>query len=93
MKSRVLSAAEYPQIKNVVRLQHADVTWRIVPLGFKRTLIENYAHIDPNGALPAWLTNMLIVDAPYKALKRLRSIVSQGKYDDAEIAFIEKNNP
>ncbi len=54
----------------------------------QRLLVENYLHIDPNGQLPSWLTNMLAVDAPYRAMRKMRTLLETGQYDNAEVAFM-----
>lgn len=88
MHSEALPADTYPQRKGVVRVDYARASWRIVPIGEGKLIIENYIHIDPNGQLPSWLTNTLIDNAPYKALRKMRSVLKTGRYDQAKIAFL-----
>lgn len=71
-----------------VRIEKAVANWHFTALGNGKTLVENFAHIDPNGPTPAWLTNLLLVDSPFKTLKRMRKIVESGKYDDYQPGFI-----
>ncbi len=82
----------YEKRKGVVRLDYAHVNWRIVPNDSGGVIVENYAHIDPNGNLPSWLTNMIAVEAPYKALRKMRSVLKTGKYKGQTIAFIPNTN-
>lgn len=74
--------------KGVVRVNKAVSEWHFTPQKNGKTLVENYAHIDPNGALPAWIINLLIIDSPYKSFKNMRRIVESGKYNNAVLPFI-----
>lgn len=74
--------------KGVVRVQYASSEWYFIPDGNGNVLVENYAHVDPNGKVPAWLTNLLIVESPYKTLTNMRKLVLNGDYSNAKISFI-----
>jgi hypothetical protein len=74
--------------KKVIRVSEAVSEWHFTPQENGQTLVENFAHIDPNGAMPAWIINALIIDSPYKTLKRMRRIVESGEYDDINLPFI-----
>lgn len=80
---------EVPKVQGVIRVEDAVTQWHFVPLENGRVRVESYAHIDPNGATPAWLTNILIVDSPFKTMRRMRDILAQGKYQDAQIDFLD----
>ena len=86
---------EYPKTKGVVRVEEAVSQWHFTPISDGRVQVVSFAHVDPNGAVPAWLTNMLMVDSPYKTMKKMRKLLQDGNYRDAEIAFMseEKNEP
>lgn len=74
--------------KNVVRVNEAVSEWHFTPLENGKTLVENFAHIDPNGALPAWIINLLIIDSPYKTFKKMRRTVESGLYDHISVPFM-----
>ena len=76
-----------PKTKGVIRVENAISEWHFTPQDNNTVLVEHYAHIDPNGVIPAWLLNRLSVSAPYKTMKRMRKIVESGKYDGVELAF------
>ncbi len=80
----------FPKQKGVIRVEDAVTHWHFIPLENSKVRVESYAHIDPNGATPAWLTNMLMVDSPFKTMRQMRKILAQGKYKDAEIAFLNE---
>ena len=70
-----------------IHMTYARVLWRIVPSS-KGLIIENYAHLNPNGALPVWLTNLLSTEEPYKTLRRMRARLNEGHYQNANISWL-----
>lgn len=79
---------EKPKVRRAVRVTDAISKWRFIPEGDEYTLVENYVHADPNGAVPGWLANMLIVNAPFNTLKKMRTLLESGEYDDAEVDWL-----
>lgn len=71
-----------------VRIENAVAQWHFTEKGDGQVLVENFAHIDPNGPTPAWITNLMLVDSPYKTLKNMRKIIESGKYDNSIIDFL-----
>jgi hypothetical protein len=84
--------ARLPKKKGLVRIQHGSSEWHFTPLGDGYVKVENYAHIDPNGRIPAWLINCLIVESPHKTQGNMRRLVLDGSYSDAEVAFVSNKN-
>ena len=72
---------------SAVRLTSAISQWHFTPLDDGKVLVENFAHIDPNGPTPAWLTNLLLVKSPYKSMRNMRDIIQSGKYADQPTRF------
>jgi len=81
-----------PKKRGLIRVQHASSEWHFTPTEEGVVLVENYAHVDPNGKVPAWITNLLIIESPYKTLKKMRKLVLNGDYRDAEVNFIPKKD-
>jgi hypothetical protein len=73
---------------NAVRIEEADSRWYFLPQEDGTTKVETFAHINPNGPTPAWLTNMLLVGSPFKTMRDMRNIVEGGAYADADNIFI-----
>lgn len=73
--------------KKAVRIKDAISQWHFTPNDDGTTKVENFAHIDPNGPTPAWITNMLLVDSPYKSMKQMRTLVEAGEYKDMTLPF------
>ena len=72
-----------------VRLKDAITQWHFSDQGDGTVLVENFAHIDPNGPTPAWITNMLLIDSPYESMRDMRKLIEAGEYADAHFDFIE----
>lgn len=70
-----------------VRLESAVTQWHFTPNDDGSIKVENFAHIDPNGPTPAWITNMLLVDAPFKTMFKMRKIIESNDYADAVMPF------
>jgi hypothetical protein len=71
-----------------VRIEEATSQWHFTPQEDGTTLVETYAHINPNGATPSWLTNMLLVKSPFKTMSNMRNKIEGGEYKDSKISFI-----
>ncbi|MBL4673252.1 MAG: hypothetical protein JKX81_13425 [Arenicella sp.] len=73
-----------------VRIKDAVSQWHFTTNEDGTTKVENFAHINPNGPTPAWVTNMMLVDSPFKTMKNMRKIVESGSYADAKVPLLEK---
>jgi hypothetical protein len=71
-----------------IRLREASFNWELVPLEAGRLQVTTHFHIDPAGPMPALVMNLLLVDAPFKTLTNLRSVLETGKYDDVRFEFV-----
>ena len=76
----------FPNTK-AVRIEQAMSQWRFTDQADGTVLVESYAHINPNGPTPAWITNMMLIDSPFTSMREMRKIVEAGGYGDAIIAF------
>ena len=72
-----------------VRIQDAVSQWHFTANQDGTTTVESFAHIDPNGPTPAWITNLLLVDSPYTSMTNMREIIEAGGYADVEIPFAD----
>jgi len=68
-----------------IRIKKAVSQWHFTPNGDGTTKIENFAHINPNGPTPAWISNLMLVGSPYKSMEKMRKIVESGRYEDATL--------
>ncbi len=42
-------------------------------------------HTEPGGALPSWLVNALLIDIPFKSLRKLEEVANWDKYNKGEM--------
>lgn len=68
-----------PHEENHTRIEDAKMIWELTPLDNGQTKVRSFAHVDPAGGLPAWLTNQLSVNIPVKTLKGLQEITNKAK--------------
>jgi hypothetical protein len=57
-----------PRQPDKIRIKDYKQTWSVEPAGgdMSHVVIEGY--VDPAGSIPDWLTNMLIVDSPFRII-------------------------
>ena len=73
--SLVESSVLMPLQKNTLRVINADTQWHFTPVSDSVVLVENFAHIDPTGPMPAWIINLLSINSPFKSLREMRKII------------------
>lgn len=61
-----------PVNKDYVRITDYSQTWLVTPTGPSSCKVVLEGHADPAGSVPDWLTNMLIVDSPYKIMSEVK---------------------
>ncbi|GAA4310475.1 hypothetical protein GCM10023149_05170 [Mucilaginibacter gynuensis] len=61
----------------------------ITPLKNGQIKVEYSLHVDPGGALPAWLVNMFATDGPMKIFRNLKLQLQKPAYKNADLAFIK----
>jgi hypothetical protein len=57
-----------PERKDMVRIKDYRQTWTIMPSGNEMTHVVLEGFIDPAGSIPEWISNMLIIDSPYRSI-------------------------
>ena len=82
-----LTTGKVAEDKKALRLTEGTTSWTFHPSA-EGTRIVSEAHLDPGGATPAWLTNMLLVDSPFDTMVGMRDLVATGKYSDAAFDFL-----
>jgi hypothetical protein len=71
LKSYALTGV-IPESKDMVRIKDYRQTWTIISVGKEMTHIELEAFVDPAGSIPKWISNMLIIESPLKAISGLK---------------------
>ncbi|MEO6631403.1 MAG: lipid-binding protein, partial [Mucilaginibacter sp.] len=58
-------------------------------LGQNQVHVEYSIHVDPGGALPAWLVNIFATDAPMKIFKSLKVQLTKPDNKNTVFAFVK----
>jgi hypothetical protein len=66
-----------PEYNDLVRIKDYRQKWTIYPIGKERTHVVLEGFVDPAGTVPDWLSNMLIIDTPIKAISGLRERIGK----------------
>lgn len=74
------------RIDSRVRVDLSDTRYHFIPEGSNTRLIW-IQHTDPNGALPGWLVNSLVVDIPLRSLQALERVARQDKYQGYQLEY------
>ncbi|HZL76369.1 MAG TPA: hypothetical protein VFB97_01585 [Bacteroidales bacterium] len=61
-----------PERKDMVRIKDFRQTWTIIPAGKEMTHVVLEGFVDPAGSIPDWISNILIIDSPLKAISGAR---------------------
>jgi hypothetical protein len=87
----VATVGNMDEVRGRLRLTKAVASWNFAPQADGSVLISNQAHIDPGSSLPGWVTNMLLIDAPFETMKSFVSEAANPKYVDAQLSFIQES--
>jgi hypothetical protein len=77
-----------PIKRGIVRIDNSIGKWIITPLGPDQLHVEYSIHVDPGGALPAWLVNVFATDAPLQIFRSLKSQLQKPAYKNTALAFV-----
>ena len=75
------------QEKGVVRIALATAKWRFKALAENSTAASFEIHMDPNGSIPSWLLNRLILNSPFSTFDNLAEQAAKEKYAGATLPF------
>lgn len=73
--------------EDYVRVEKSDTLYRFEPIGPNQTRMTWIQHTEPNGAIPSWLVNSLIVDIPLKSISKLESVAQKPRYAGYSLVF------
>jgi len=71
---------------NRVRVDRSDTLYRLIPENGKTRMIW-LQHTDPNGALPGWLVNTLLVDIPVSSIEELERVARLARYQGFRLIY------
>ena len=71
---------------NRVRVHRSDTLYRFIPEDNKTRMIW-LQHTDPNGSLPGWLVNRLLVDIPMSSIEELEKVSGLARYQGFHLRY------
>jgi len=79
--------------EGIVRLTEAQISWELTSLenGSLKVVLE--AHINPTSLIPNWITNLLLVNAPFNSMEGLRELIKLEVYQQVELSYINDVDP
>lgn len=75
-----------------VRISKSDGTYLLKRLADNTVRVTWTLHSDPAGKLPAWITNTMTTDLPYKSLSALKEMVKEDKYQQASLHYSDSGD-
>ncbi|MED5432288.1 MAG: START domain-containing protein [Pseudomonadota bacterium] len=75
-----LNSAAFPEQQDYVRMPQMEGYYRFEPISPGKVEVTIEVILDPGGAVPAWLANIILRDIPYFSLRRLRRVVNQPRF-------------
>jgi hypothetical protein len=78
------------EISSRVRVNKSDTLYRFIPEG-KKTRMIWVQHTNPNGSLPGWLVNSLLVDIPIQSLQALEKVAAKPRYQGFSMIYDDNN--
>lgn len=59
-----------------VRIERAEMIWELSPLPTGKIRVRSFAHVDPAGSVPSWVTNQLSTNIPIETLSGLKKMLA-----------------
>jgi len=75
---------------NAVHITDSQAHYILRTINKQQTEFIWMQHTEPNGKLPAWLVNSMIINLPLNSIKALKEVTKQDKYQNAVIEFDDK---
>lgn len=88
MVAQAIESDLVPKRKKTLRMTKSVTGWQLTQLEDGMLDVVSTGHIDPSGPTPAWVTNMLLVDSPFKTLAGLRQQMEEDNYSESRFEFI-----
>jgi hypothetical protein len=66
-----------PESKEMVRIKDYHQTWTVKSAGKESSHVVLVGFVDPAGSIPDWVSNMVIVNSPIKAISAIKLILEK----------------
>lgn len=74
------------EVDGHVRVDRSDTLYRFVPEGDQTRMVW-IQHTEPNGAIPGWLVNTLLIDIPVKSMEQLERVTRRERYQGHTLVY------
>lgn len=82
-----------PKNDRYVRFPEMEGIFQVQRLANNQAEVVYQLVLDPGGYIPAWLANMMLRDAPYFTLERMRRIITRDQYQNQFFDYAELRGP
>lgn len=69
-----------------IRVDKSDTLYRFTAMGDQTRMVW-IQHTEPNGSIPGWLVNSLLVDIPIKSMEQLEQVAGMDKYSGHRLVY------
>ncbi len=76
--------------EGLVRISKGSGFWLVKEIGPGALELIFQMQVDPGGNIPAWLSNMFVVETPLHTLTELRRLMSEDRYHGKQYQFLMK---
>lgn len=78
----------FPENDEFIRITTLSGFWMFTPAADGYIDVIYQVHAEPNGGIPSWLANSIVVDAPYYTLKGMQRLLEEDKYQQAALPHV-----
>ena len=79
-----------PEKDDIIRVSTLRERWILTPKQKNEISVVYTVKSDPEGSIPAWMTNMMLDVGPFKTLKKLQEEAKKPKYRNARFDFLKE---
>lgn len=88
MSAQAIESDLVPKRRKTLRMKKSVTGWELTQLEDGLLEVVSTGHIDPEGPTPSWVTNMMLVDSPFKTLDGLKQQMETDNYADSQFEFV-----
>jgi START domain len=78
-----------PVNKDIVRISHANLEWKIFRSHTDFVYFEYTNHTDPAGKIPDWLINLVLEKGPMESIRKMKTFVERDDYVKARLKYLK----
>lgn len=77
-----------PKQADKVEVEKLTASWVFTPKGNGMVEGVYYLYLNPGGSVPSWLINLFATEGPYQTILKMKTLLPQSKYKNAQINMI-----